>query len=704
MGKESKLIKLMNILKKKSKIGEGISYAVPDLWNCFDYSSKESNCREDGVLFVNPYDFYSECIEKYILKSRKSSIDYSKSLSKNVATVNGSVGVIGGDWIKSSIIYSMQIRTSTSWDHDLDGYLSDYSANGFKETGTFVKSIALLPLLKKMGITALYLLPISQHSYKYKKGELGSPYAVKDFFALDEELKDPMTGDEMTVEDEFSAFIEGCHILDIRVMIDIIPRTCSRDNNLILTHPYWFYWINLEEVSEYGPPRVESIGQNVKPSEELLPLMYQSENVKSLLKKFTVSPDKYDAVKWREIQTMCAVNPRLNVLDLIEEYMGITTAPAFSDCINDPQAPWEDVTYLRLYLDTPTASKRYMKDINQPPYILNDTIKCNLFQGNEPNEALWSVLADIIPYYQRNFGIDGARIDMGHALPQDLVEMIMRMPRAIDKDFSFIAEELVDLGAAAAKKMGYNMIIGDGFYKEPRWQEHKIHGFIYDSRNLVCPVFAAGEIADSSRLAARYGGKNLVKCATMLNHFMPNGIPFINSGLELYETQPMNTGLDATSEERYRLDINDKYYGKLAFFDKYQLHWNNKDRWEMPGILSNISKIREEYKDTFTNLDNFFPVSCGDWSSPAIALGWIINGKRRCQRDNLILVLANADMSNYRDLYFDLDGIRRESYNASREAYLLYSPNELSRYIYEFDDRWNLKLGFGPGEVKIIKM
>ena len=36
----------------------------------------------------------------------------------------------------------------------------------------------------------------SQYSTKNKKGDLGSPYGVSNFFKLDPNLKDPMTGDE----------------------------------------------------------------------------------------------------------------------------------------------------------------------------------------------------------------------------------------------------------------------------------------------------------------------------------------------------------------------------------------------------------------------------------------------------------------------------------------------------------------------------
>ena len=38
------------------------------------------------------------------------------------------------DWIKESTIYSMHVRTSTSWDHDGSGELEEVDMFGLKDT------------------------------------------------------------------------------------------------------------------------------------------------------------------------------------------------------------------------------------------------------------------------------------------------------------------------------------------------------------------------------------------------------------------------------------------------------------------------------------------------------------------------------------------------------------------------------------------
>lgn len=700
--KSRSLSKLMQTLKKKISMGKNIQYSVPDLWDCFGYTGPEKISLKEGTIYVNPYQFYYSCIRDYIMSSCDKNLNYSKSISLLRESFRVKYGYVGGDWVKESSIYSMHVRTSTSWDHDESGQLEEVDKFNLKETGTFVKSIALLPLLKKIGINTIYLLPISKYSTKFKKGELGSPYAVKSFFDLDPNLKDPMTGDEFTVEEEFRAFVEAAHILGIRVMIDIIPRTAARDNDLILEHPDWFYWIRKEDIDAYYPPEVQGVEPAEKPSYDNIDLIYKSPQVWEHIKKFCQPPNVVNPEKWEKIKIKYSENPESSFFDLIWNEMGLTTAPAFSDCINDPQPPWSDVTFLKLFLDDPEASQKYTEGKNLSPYILFDTIKGNLFKGKVPNWELWNTLSDVIPYYQEQYGIDGARIDMGHALPSELVEMIMDKPRRIDHDFAFIAEELLVSGAETARKMSYNMIIGYGWWLEPRINEYKTHEFMYGTREFKAPVFACAETPDTPRIAARDGGRILAKFVTVMNHFVPNAVPFINSGLELYETQPMNTGLDCRPDERLRLAPQDPYIDKLAFFDKYQLHWDNQLRWDLPDTLEVVSKIRNQYLTTLCNPDNFVPVHFDNPRVPAIGLGWMIEGRRWKQYDNVLLIVGNTDLYNDKEYVLYLSNIRHESGNASRKAYLMYSTNEESHDIFDFDDNWNLHLRFKGGEVKVL--
>ena len=355
-------------------------------------------------------------------------------------------------------------------------------------------------------------------------------------------------------------------------------------------------------------------------------------------------------------------------------------------------------------MDHPVESQKYLGGQDLPPYILFDTIKSNLYKGNIINEGLWATLSNIIPFYQQNYGIYGARIDMGHALPSELIHRIIENARTNDPDFCFIAEELQDENAKVSRDNGYNMIIGYGFYQQPRTFEHRTHKFMYESRHLPCPVFAGGETHDTPRLAAREGGRTLSKMLTVMNMFMPNGVPFINSGQEVYEIQPMNTGLDCRDYEQYILPHNDRYFGKLALFDKFAIHYLNHMRWELPDTLEAVSQIRKNHLSTFRNLSNFVPLGFDNLGDPAIGFGYIEEGKRGHFNNNTFIIVASTDMYRPIDVTVHIEDLRKNSGNTWCTGSLLFSTHEWQREVHEFDNNHNLRLHLQPGEVKIIKL
>ncbi len=55
------------------------------------------------------------------------------------------------------IIYNFLPRFTTTFDHNQDNSINNIP-NCFKETGTFLKSIAILPYLHKLGVNTIYLL------------------------------------------------------------------------------------------------------------------------------------------------------------------------------------------------------------------------------------------------------------------------------------------------------------------------------------------------------------------------------------------------------------------------------------------------------------------------------------------------------------------------------------------------------------------
>lgn len=674
------------------------NYTIPDLWDHEDVCVDRKINVKDGNVIVNPFQFYKEVITQVILKNGSTKVDYHtpyflgqpKKLPSSLSD---------GAWIRHSYAYSMMVRSSASYDHDRSGHLENENLYGLKETGTFVKAIALLPFLKRMGIDVVYMLPISKYSLKDKKGELGSPYGVSNFFKLDEGLKDPMTGDSLSVEDEFKAFVEACHRLDMKVIIDIIPRTNSVNSDLIVDHPEWFYWINHSDLADYKPPLVPTL-DNVLPAKAIyLEEVFKSEEVIAHIKKFKPNPKSTHPKKWDEcVKAWQDAHGSVEILDLVQDMFGLTIAPAFSDGINDPQPAWSDVTFFRLFLDHPLNSQPFLEKIGHvEPYILFDVAKSSYNPGSVINQPLWDTLTDIIPYFQRNFGIDGARIDMGHALPDPLITMILDKARQLDPNFCFIAEELDVENAKVSMEKGYNMIIGDGFIRLPRVNEGFFNSFVYTSVNMESPLFAVGETHDTPRLAAREGGEKLSKMVTLYSLFIPNTIPFLNSGQEVFERQPMNTGLDCRPDEAYQLSEDDPYYGKLALFDKYAFHMNHKDRFVLPQLLEKASKIRESYIESIVSKEHTYPLGFSAPWDPAAGMGFV-KGKKA------LIAVVNTDFYHHQTHTVKLDSLPSEFFGTQVSCKLVFSSENTPHLNAHVNEHKVLMIHCAPAEVVCFEL
>jgi len=587
------LVYIRDTLRRNQR-NKKTEFYLPEAWNCFAYPRGKADPNRPGELRVDASDFYATCIEQCFLSlPQLSSLhDCDGRLSReNPEEVLG-----------KGLIYSMFPRAFTAWNHGADNRIYP---------GTFLKALGLLPYLKELGVDLVYLLPIFEVSERYKKGEFGSPYAIKNLYRLDWTLHDDLlgNGNQNLLKAEFKAFIEACHCLHMKVLVDFVFRTVSRDNDLLVDHPEWFYWISLEDSHSFAPPVVEKVKRAITVEDKVLSLLYTSSGISEYLNMFRRSPKETDGEKWAGV---VAEHKRSgeNILDLIEREFGLTTAPGFSDVLNDQQPPWADVTYLRYYHDLHPKARVFVGE-DRPPYVLQDVACLNLYQGENPHTRLWEYMTGVIPYYQSRFGIDGARIDMGHALPPALNQVIISRTKATNPDFILWSEEFDPKKAVVAKEDGFHFITGD------LWQVYKdlekssfcprLFSTVFDS---ALPVTGALETADTPRAALVYQDRRKLALLIVLNYFLPNAVPFINNGLELMEIQPMNLGLDNTEAGRFVLSPADPMYGKLAFFDNYQLHWLTEERWWMEALLKTVFAIRRRFLDL---IKEEYLVNKGNW-------------------------------------------------------------------------------------------
>jgi len=527
---------LQKVLEDLSKISPVIEAFVPGLWTG---SSDPKPVKIDYSRFL--HEKISEILNTE--KSAKPSHDR--------------------DWTKKAIVYNIFPRFFTAYDHDQDGEIGQkknditVSPSGIRETGTFLKTIALLPYLKQLGINTIHLLPITEIGLKGRKGDLGSPYAIKNPFKIDQLLADPIL--DIGVDLQYKALIEAAHLLDIRVVQEFIFRTASIDSDWSQEHPEWFYWIDKNE--KYEAPRfsaseLEQIMKVPKGKGNYIP---PSDTYRSKFKK----PGQDKMTKsW-------------------------TVASAFADWPpDDVQPPWSDVTYLRLY------NYEYNED-NNYNYIAYNTIRYYdpvLAISTNANLQIWEKISDIIPHFQQAFGIDGAMIDMGHALPDLLKEQIIDKAREHDKSFAFWDENFDN--KQSIKDEGYNAVVGDAWHKMTKrnGMKHMIESSI---KSKALPFFGTPETHNSPRFGLDMLNKK--KASWLLFNMIPDAIPFMHNGFELNEEMPVNTGLNFS-------EAKSKYYSKqrLPLFFKSSMQWDTSAN--IVAYVKKINAIRLEYPWIFDSM------------------------------------------------------------------------------------------------------
>ena len=129
-----------------------------------------------------------------------------------IGPLYGTPAIKSADWVRDATIYSVYLRS-------------------FSPEGTFAGLEKRVPELKNLGVSVLWLLPIHPVGVKNRKGTLGSPYAVKDYYAID-----PAYGTMA----EFKHLLTTVKKNGMRLIIDLVANHTAWDSKLIAEHPEWF--------------------------------------------------------------------------------------------------------------------------------------------------------------------------------------------------------------------------------------------------------------------------------------------------------------------------------------------------------------------------------------------------------------------------------------------------------------------------------
>lgn len=145
-------------------------------------------------------------------------------------------------WINSAYIYSVYTRN-------------------FSEEGTFKKVEEKLEDLKKLNINTLWFLPIHPTGIAGRKGELGSPYAIKDYYAINPEFG--------TLED-FKRLVKKAHDLGIKVIIDLVINHTALDSVMWYEDKRYFKPDGILEAQSWGWSDVVVLDYSYPPTRQYI--------------------------------------------------------------------------------------------------------------------------------------------------------------------------------------------------------------------------------------------------------------------------------------------------------------------------------------------------------------------------------------------------------------------------------------------------
>lgn len=89
-----------------------------------------------------------------------------------------------------------------------------------------------LPRIADLGVDFVYLMPIHPIGSEGRKGTLGSPYAIRDYRAVNPDLG---------TDEDFDALVAAAHDLGLRVMLDVVFNHTARDSILVAQQPDFFH-------------------------------------------------------------------------------------------------------------------------------------------------------------------------------------------------------------------------------------------------------------------------------------------------------------------------------------------------------------------------------------------------------------------------------------------------------------------------------
>lgn len=136
---------------------------------------------------------------------------------------------IGGQAILSRDVSNEKARASQEWIRD--SIIYQIFPRQYSLKGDFNSITADLDRLKTLGVNVLWLMPIHPIGQEKKKGTIGSPYAVRDYYGVNPDYGTP---------DDLRRLVAESHKRGMKVIIDVVVNHTAWDNALIKSNPEFY--------------------------------------------------------------------------------------------------------------------------------------------------------------------------------------------------------------------------------------------------------------------------------------------------------------------------------------------------------------------------------------------------------------------------------------------------------------------------------
>ena len=112
-----------------------------------------------------------------------------------------------------------------------DAIIYQVNIRAFSQAGTLKGVQDRLSQIQELGVNVIYLMPVFPVGKEKASGELGSPYAVKDYKAVNPDFG--------TLQD-LQVLVEEAHKKNMAVVLDWVANHTAWDNAWITEHPDWY--------------------------------------------------------------------------------------------------------------------------------------------------------------------------------------------------------------------------------------------------------------------------------------------------------------------------------------------------------------------------------------------------------------------------------------------------------------------------------